>query len=340
MHPSKEQQFAGLLHAVVAREATEALLFSGGLDTSALALLLSRQRPFVAITVAVSDPLYGDQSYAEAISGKLGIPNELFPSPDLWYAERLGSMLDLKHIALRPGTEELLRIMPELIRILESFDPMQLRNSVIAFYGMMHARRLGLASVMTGDGADEILAGYSFMYEMAQERLLEYLPHMRSIMFFSGPVMGQVLGLRVATPYLDPRILEFCSGLEFPMLVNSWNGRKMGKWILRRAFASSLPEEIVYRVKTAIEYGSGGTMLAFRAQATISDEELKSAQEDIFKIDAVKIRDKEQLHYYRMYREIFGPPERSGTGPPCPDCGSVLKKAKSDYCYTCGAWGW
>ncbi len=338
--PIREQDFAALLQHAVNQQATEALLFSGGLDTGVLALLLSRIRPGYAITVAVTDPAFGGPAYVEAISGKLGIPPELFPSPDLYYSEQLAHRLNLNHMVLRPDTGELLRIMPELIRVLESFDPMQLRNSVVAFCGMLKVRELGLTDVMTGDGADEILAGYSFMYEMSEARLLEYLPQMRQMMFFSGPVMGRALGLRVATPYLDPALLDFCAGLEFPFIVNSWNGRRMGKWIIRQAFASLLPEDIVYRVKTPIEYGSGSTMLAFRARAMISDDDLQAAQLETLKTDGVKIRDKEQLLYYRMYREIFGPPKAFASGPLCPDCGSVLKKSKSDYCYTCGAWGW
>lgn len=340
MRPSKEHDFAELLQEVVAEQATDAILFSGGLDTSVLALLLSRLRPVRAVTVAVTDPSYGGSGYAQTMSEKLGIPVELFPAPDLSYAQQLARLLNLEHMVLRPDTDELLRVMPELIRVLESFDPMQLRNSVIAFYGMIKVCDLGLGDVMTGDGADEILAGYSFMYEMSEARLLEYLPRMRSIMFFSGPVMGKALGLRVATPYLDSRVVDFCAELEFPFLVNSWNGRKMGKWILRRAFASALPEEMIYRLKTPVEYGSGGTMLTFRAQAAISDDEFQSARMEILKKDGVKIRDKEQLLYYRMFREIFGAPRSSSASQSCPDCGSLMKKSESDYCYTCGGWGW
>jgi asparagine synthetase B (glutamine-hydrolysing) len=50
------------------------------------------------------------------------------------------------------------------IRVLKTFDGMTLRNSIVIAAAMVKAKELGSKAVLTGDAADELLGGYSFMW--------------------------------------------------------------------------------------------------------------------------------------------------------------------------------
>jgi predicted nucleic acid-binding Zn ribbon protein len=70
----------------------------------------------------------------------------------------------------------------------------------------------------------------------------------------------------------------------------------------------------------------------------ISDGEFAQKQAAIQKQDKVKIRDKEQLVYYEIYRSFFGVPSADANGErKCPDCGANVKK-EAAYCSACGAY--
>jgi hypothetical protein len=80
-------------------------------------------------------------------------------------------------------------------------------------------------------------------------------------------------------------------------------------------------------VKTAIEYGSGSTFLGPLLNARISDAEFTDAPAEFLARDGVRLREKEQLYYYRSYREIFGPVSAAAAGKgDCPYCGTVLTR--------------
>ncbi|KAF9919906.1 hypothetical protein BGZ67_001690, partial [Mortierella alpina] len=60
---------------------------------------------------------------------------------------------------------------------------------------------------MTGDGADELFAGYSFMHDMSLERLQAYSDKLTKIMRFSGVQLAKAMGLQLVQPYLDPELI-------------------------------------------------------------------------------------------------------------------------------------
>jgi len=80
-------------------------------------------------------------------------------------------------------------------------------------------------------------------------------------MAFSSVPLAKVLGIEVKLPYLDSTFKDFAMKLDSKYKIRKENGRIYGKWILRKAFESILPREILWRVKIPIEYGSGTTIL-------------------------------------------------------------------------------
>lgn len=260
-------------------------------------------------------------------------------APDEPFAERLAARLGFELELLRPQLQDLVDAMPEAIRLLNSFDPMNLRNSVVSYMGLKAARAAGVKSVLTGDAADELFAGYSYMFNMPPEQLADYIRHLNQVMQFTSIPMGQGLGIGVELPYLAGTVRGFALTLEVADLVGERDGRGFGKKILREAFANVLPEEVAWRVKTPIEFGSGSTDLRRVAVAEITGAEFERARSRVAKEDGVRLRDKEQYFYYRVYRRILPPPrEQARSAKTCPECQGPVPRLDSSYCRLCGAY--
>ncbi len=298
----------------VERNIAEGILLSGGLDTSILATIASRIRMLRAFTVALEEATSPDIKYAELIAEKLKIEHEV-------------------HVF---SFEEAMEVAPKVIKALGVFDPMEIRNSIPIYIGLREAAE-HVGSIMTGDGADELFAGYSFLFNLNEGELEDRLRSMWRGMSFSAKPLGDSLNIKVTQPYLDPKVLDCAAKTPTKFKVRVEGDATWGKWILRKAFEDVLPPEITWRVKTPIEAGCGTSVLPKIMDSVVSDEEFKSKKQYYLESDGVKLRDKEQLTYYEIYRKIFGPPYASvkGDGKTCPDCRAKVP-VDATYCRVCG----
>lgn len=305
-----------LLEDSVKRNLAEGILLSGGLDTSILALIASKFAPLKVFTVALRGA----------------------PTPDVKYASLMARNLGLKHIVYYFDERELYDAVKAVVATVKSFDPMEVRNSVTIYEALKLAKQEGLSSVMTGDGCDELFAGYDFLAKMEGEKLKLEIVRIWNLMSFSSIPLARMLGLEAKLPYLDPELKRFAMELDWRHMVRREKGQLWGKWILRRAFEGILPNEIVWRAKVPIEVGSGTTILPILFNQKISDEEFEEKKGKYLKDDRVNIRDKEQLFYYEVYRSTVGVPHLlSSHGRRCPHCNSNVNETAT-YCRTCGAY--
>lgn len=327
-----------VLEASVVAARADGILLSGGLDTSAIAAVAPHVPPLTAVTICVRADEAIDEAHRRDLAAKLGCDRAAFPSPDAWYAERCAGVLGLTHDVGRLTLDELLGYAPATIAAIRSFDPMQVRNGLTIYCGLERAKRRGVRRVLTGDGADEMYAGYSHMWSMG-DKLPSYLRHMASIMHFTTPDLARAVGIETASPFTEHALVDFALDLPPDALVGSRDGRVMGKWVLRHAVKELLPPELVWRVKTPIEYGSGSTFLGPLLATRISDSEFADACRE-YAEGGLRLREKEQLWYYQIFERIFGPVSAAGREPgDCPFCGTGISPSNRNYCGVCGAWG-
>jgi len=79
--------------------------------------------------------------------------------------------------------------------------------------------------------------------------------------------------------------------------------QKVEKWILRKAFEGDLPNEIIWRKKEKFFQGAGSAkMLSDYAEQHISDYEF--LQNRLLRSNFA-LRSKEELLYYKIFREFF-----------------------------------
>lgn len=312
------KQLRNLVIDRVLASSADGILFSGGLDTSVLAAIAaSHGRRLQAVMVSVEEGTGLDEPFARLMVERLGLDLEI----------------------LRPSLKELLDRMPELVLLLQTFDPMELRNSIVTHVAMEAASKRGLSAVLTGDAADELFAGYSFMFNMSAEQLPSYIRHLNEIMHFTSEVIGRNLSVGVDSPYVSPSVRKFAISLGYEDLVCEYKGKRFGKRILRETFSALLPEEIAWRLKTPIEYGSGSAALKQLTEQSVTDSEFERERERAAMHDSVKLRDKEQYFYYRIYRRSLPPPiERARGSKICKDCQGPVTRADMTYCRICGAY--
>jgi asparagine synthase (glutamine-hydrolysing) len=304
------------LEQSIRRNLTDGLLLSGGLDTAMLAYLaVNWSKPF-CITVAL----------------------EGAPAPDIGYAKLVASRLQLEHYVHYFGDEELEEGIRATIRTMKTFDPMEVRNSTAGYLALKVAKDHGISAAMTGDGCDELFGGYSFLFELSQEETEVALQKLWADMRFSSVYLGKELGIEVKLPYLDPQLKDFAMKLDAGLKIKSEKGQTWGKWVLRKAFESIMPREIVWRTKAPIEVGTGTTILPSLFDLKIPESEFSEKKAGYLNEDGVTIRDKEHLYYYEIYRSLIGIPRATTAGGKmCPDCGSSLEE-RASFCRTCGAY--
>ncbi|MDE1880340.1 MAG: hypothetical protein KGI89_07330 [Euryarchaeota archaeon] len=311
---ARSEALHDLVVSAVRRAPAESIQLSGGLDTSVLAQVAKPQGLRWAFTVLVGkDP--PDQDYAQHVAKRLG----------------------LEHHEVHTDLEGILEEVPFVVKVMRTFDPMEVRNSIVVARGLREAKALGVSATLTGDAADELFGGYSFLWPKSEEEFARSSDRMARVMRFSSFPMGEALGVQVHAPYMDPEIVAFSRRLSKAEKVASVDGVTHGKFLLRLAFPE-VPNR--WRRKDPIEVGSGSARLTEHFRTTITKREFERERERVLREDQVEIRDPEHLAYYRVFGEVFGerPPLTRHGKDPCPKCGYELPSPESNFCVTCGAW--
>ena len=192
-----------------------------------------------------------------------------------------------------------------------------------------------VSKVVTGDGADEIFAGYNFLIQKDHTEIKNELKRMREIMHFPSQKIAHELGMSIEMPFIGEKIINLAETLPIDSLVNKKNGITFGKWILRKAFENDLPNSVIWRQKTPMQDGSGTSALTKLFESIITDDIFNEKSKKIKEKDGVTIRTKESLHYYETYRKEFEIPDTKNGMNLCSDCNSEITN-NSKFCRMCG----
>jgi len=210
------------------------LLFSGGIDSLLLAAIFKRMgldfTCFFGFVDGVGEPK--DLSFA------------------LRAAKRLGLRLETASVPIGEVPALLEKIVP-----LTGGSPVDAGVALPLFIACEKAGKSGVAAVFSGQGADELFAGYARFMRSKDFRLdaLSALQHLADKGIAWNTAIAAVNGLRLLLPFLDPDLVKFA--LRLPPELKISRGRN--KVILREtALALGVPEEFAERKKTAAQYGS------------------------------------------------------------------------------------
>ena len=253
---------------------------SGGLDSSALAALA---RPHVERF----------HTFAAGLPG----------APDLEFAREVADFIDSEHHEVVVTFDDLLAVLPEVIYHLESFDARLVRSS-LTNYLVARAAAAYVPHVLSGEGGDELFAGYEYLKALAPDELpgelVDIIGRLHNTALQRVDRCASAHGTTAHVAFLDPSVVELA--LKIPVEFKLHDG--VEKWILRRAMDGALPDSVLERTKAKFWEGAGvGELLAQHAEEEISDADFRAERA---LSNGWLLSSKEELLYYRIFRERFG----------------------------------
>ena len=280
-----------LVHSVRERMMADVpvgVFLSGGLDSSIIAAILAR----------LSEPGTVVQSFAAGTEG----------SSDLAAARVVAEYLGLDHHERVYSDDDVVAVLPEAVRSTESYEPSLVRSAVPNFLlSELAARHLKV--VLTGEGADELFAGYHHLrgldLDALQAALAEGVAALHHLNLQRCDRVTMAHGLEARVPFLsrDMLALALRIPMEWKLLGDDGQEQAQEKALLREAFAGWLPDEILWRRKEQFGDGSGTADVMVRQAARLVPDE---NWEQVEVPGLPEARSREELAYQRIFAEHLG----------------------------------
>jgi asparagine synthase (glutamine-hydrolysing) len=257
---------------------------SGGLDSSIVTTLAREE----------TEQLH---SFAVGVKG----------SSDLVAAQQMSSYLDTIHHEYVYSAQEMLRALPEVLYYLESFDPALVR-SAIPNYFLAKLASEHVKVMLTGEGADEVFAGYDYLARYKtpgelQTEMLQITNALHNTNLQRADRMSMAFGLEARVPFLDVKSIALAMGIPADWKLHH---ARIPKALLRQSFAEDLPQAIVNRPKEKFSQGAGSSDFITRyAEMEISDQEFSLERYHLKKEWNYDLQNKETLYYYKIMREFY-----------------------------------
>jgi asparagine synthase (glutamine-hydrolysing) len=257
---------------------------SGGLDSSIVAMLANRETEHL-------------HSFAVGMEG----------SEDLAAARKMAAVLGNQHHERLYTEQEMLDALPKVIYHLESFDPALVRSAIPNFFLAEMASQY-VKVILTGEGADEIYAGYDYLRnydnpEMLQKEMIGITTNLHNTNLQRADRVAMAFGLEARVPFLDVKSVAL--GLGLPAEWKAHRDRP-AKYLLRQAFSADLPEEITNRPKQKFSKGAGSSdVIARKAEDGISFDEFHSERARLLYQWNYRLPNKEALYYYRILQQYY-----------------------------------
>ena len=257
---------------------------SGGLDSSIVTALAREETEHL-------------HSFAVGVEG----------SPDLEAARQMSRHLETVHHEYIYSTEDMVEALPNVLYHLESFDPALVR-SAIPNYFLAKLASEHVKVILTGEGADEVYAGYDYLarYEDAdelQEEMINITNALHNTNLQRADRMSMAFGLEARVPFLDVESVSLALGIPPEWKLHD---DRVPKALLRQSFAEELPDEIVNRPKAKFSKGAGSSeLIAQEAVEKITDNEFSAERDRLKKEWNYNLQNKEALYYYGLLRDHY-----------------------------------
>lgn len=261
------------------------VLLSGGLDSSIVAAIAARWcarrgRRLQTFSVGAKDS--GDLAAARMV------------------AEHLGT----EHFERVYDVDDAVAAVPGVVRAVEHYDPALMHSSVANYLVARHAAQ-HTKVVLTGEGADELFAGYAYLHRYSSnddlhaelQRALRAL-HCLNLQRCDRTTMA--FGLEGRVPFLDTDLIALAMRIPIALRRPDFGGRE--KYLLRTAFTGWLPDELLWRRKAQFGDGSGmSAILRSRMSSTVSEVDFL----DLATRVEPPLRNREEAAYHRLWRQNF-----------------------------------
>ena len=260
------------------------VFLSGGLDSSLVAAIMARH----------AEDAHGPvHSFAAGTAG----------SSDLLAARRVAEHLGLEHHERVYDADEVVAVLPEVVRSIESYEPSLVRSAVPNYLLAEDTART-VKVVLTGEGADELFAGYAHYRDVPdtelRAELLRSVSGLHNLNLQRCDRVSMAHGLEARVPFLDRDLVDLAARMPVAWLTARSHGQE--KALLREAFTGWLPDELLWRPKEQFGDGSGTAAVMARRVAGLVPE-ADWAEQRVAGLPAPRSR--EELAYQRMFADAL-----------------------------------
>ncbi len=229
----------------------------------------------------------------------IGVKN----SPDIENARRVAEYIKSNHHEVIVDFDRIISILPDVIYHLESFDGLLVRSCLMNFIIAQECSKF-VPVVFSGECSDELFGGYQYLKKISfsalADELMDIISRLHNTALQRVDRSASSHGLVAQVPFANLEVINYA--LKIPLELKIKNNTE--KWILRKAFEKMLPESILNRTKAKFWEGAGiGEKILQYAEKEISDSEF---QNEYRLKNGWELVSKEELFYYRIFREKFG----------------------------------
>jgi len=263
---------------------------SGGLDSSLVAAIAAEEIPNLHTFVVGMKDAAGDES------------------DDLKASRIAAAHIGSTHHELIFTEDEYYEALPLVIQKLESYDPSLVRCAVPCYFTCKLAAEY-VTVVLTGEGADELFAGYHYMknypMDVLNKEAHRCISNLHNINLQRADRMGMYFSLELRVPFLDVAMVDLSMKIPPELKIHRSEeiGANIEKWILRKAFQKTnyLPEDILWRYKVQYTQGAGCEDLGER----LADSEMSEDEYQRIKAENPKttINSREAAYYFKIFQK-------------------------------------
>lgn len=213
--------------------------FSGGVDSSLIARLCSDMGyDITLLTVGFED------------------------SHDINFAKTINQIYNFKHEILEIQNESFQKVYPFVRKKINTDNLSWNENSIAFYYVSELAKRLGVSTVITANGIDELFCGYN-AYRVAFSdgpaqitRMIDAKLQNELLMFDAVNSVAADFGVCILQPLLHPDFITYAKTIPLSQKITGPDDL-MRKHIIRRlASQCGVPELACQKRKKALQYGS------------------------------------------------------------------------------------
>ena len=219
------------------------VIFSGGVDSSYLALLLKEISDNIALKVTL---------YAVGVEG----------SKDLEASIKASKSLNLP-LEICEVTEDMIReALPSVVRAIGDDNLMKVGVGLTTYFATQMVARDDIHVAISGQGADELFGGYkrylkSFIEDNLNYELREDISNMYHVNLERDDACSMLNSVELRLPFLDKALVELVLNIPDNKKIVSMHDDMRKSFLRKLAFQEGLDYDIAYRPKKAAQYGTG-----------------------------------------------------------------------------------
>ncbi len=229
-------------------------------------------------------------------------------SRDILAARMVSKHINSIHHEYLFTQEEIIEKLPEIIYYLESYDQDLVRSAIPCYFTSKLASEY-VKVILTGEGADELFAGYTYYKDIddngdLHDELRRSVCSLHNINLQRVDRLTMAHSIEGRVPFLDTELIDLAQKVPVEYkLKETESGVFVEKWILRKACEDLLPREIVWRDKEQFDEGSGTVDIISEGIKRFIEK--SEAEDYIENEDQADLRSAEEAAYHKLLSQAY-----------------------------------